>query len=90
MNGDRDDGAPPRPGKGAEVREFRAAGRGKKCPICGAAVVVASRPFCSKRCADLDLGRWLRGAYRIPSEEPPDGGEETGREAGDDGGEDLP
>ncbi len=90
MNGDRDDGAPPRPGKGAEVREFRAAGRGKKCPICGAAVVVASRPFCSKRCADLDLGRWLRGAYRIPSEEPPDGGEETGREAGGDGGEDLP
>ena len=27
------------------------------------------RPFCSKRCADLDLGRWLKGAYAIPAEE---------------------
>lgn len=27
------------------------------------------RPFCSKRCADLDLGRWLNGAYAIPAEE---------------------
>ncbi|MCZ6447977.1 MAG: DNA gyrase inhibitor YacG [Alphaproteobacteria bacterium] len=88
MAGDRDDGAPPRPGKGAEVREFRAAGRGKKCPICGAAVAIATRPFCSKRCADLDLGRWLLGGYRIPAEELPDGAEETGEESGPGSGED--
>ena len=33
------------------------------CPVCGAKPVPAVRPFCSKRCADLDLGRWLKGAY---------------------------
>jgi endogenous inhibitor of DNA gyrase (YacG/DUF329 family) len=35
-------------------------------------------PFCSRRCADLDLGRWLEGSYRIPAVEPPDGYEEDG------------
>ncbi|MDH3241648.1 MAG: DNA gyrase inhibitor YacG [Alphaproteobacteria bacterium] len=43
--------------------------------MCGRAVHVTYRPFCSKRCADLDLGRWLREDYRIPAEEPPDGAE---------------
>ncbi|HSR54756.1 MAG TPA: DNA gyrase inhibitor YacG [Alphaproteobacteria bacterium] len=72
----RDDGKPPeRPS--AEVKEFRAAGRGKKCPVCGNPVNVTYRPFCSRRCADLDLGRWLREDYRIPAEQPPDGGEEA-------------
>lgn len=28
------------------------------------------KPFCSKRCADLDLGQWLTGGYAIPTEEP--------------------
>lgn len=37
----------------------------RRCPICGAAALAAYRPFCSKRCADVDLGRWLGGAYRI-------------------------
>jgi endogenous inhibitor of DNA gyrase (YacG/DUF329 family) len=27
------------------------------------------RPFCSRRCADVDLGRWLKGAYAIPAAE---------------------
>ena len=36
------------------------------CPICGKAVVAAYRPFCSRRCADVDLGRWLTGGYAIP------------------------
>lgn len=36
------------------------------CPICGKATEPAYRPFCSKRCADVDLARWLRGAYVIP------------------------
>jgi len=36
------------------------------CPICGKPAVEASRPFCSHRCADVDLNRWLSGAYVIP------------------------
>lgn len=35
------------------------------CPECGDETVHRYRPFCSKRCADLDLSRWLRGAYAI-------------------------
>jgi endogenous inhibitor of DNA gyrase (YacG/DUF329 family) len=58
------------------VKEFKAAGRGKKCPMCTRPVHVTYRPFCSKRCADLDLGRWLREDYRIPAEEPPDSAED--------------
>ncbi len=37
-----------------------------KCPICGKPRVRDYRPFCSKRCADVDLGRWLKGNYAIP------------------------
>jgi len=43
-----------------------------KCPICGKATVESFRPFCSRRCADVDLGRWLGGTYRIPTDERPD------------------
>jgi len=41
----------------------------RKCPICGKPTVEATRPFCSKRCADIDLSRWLKGVYAIPVEE---------------------
>jgi hypothetical protein len=46
-----------------------------KCPICGKPTVAASRPFCSKRCADVDLNRWLSGVYSVPvmEEEDEDG-----------------
>lgn len=37
-----------------------------KCPICGKPQVPDHRPFCSKRCADIDLGRWLKGQYAVP------------------------
>ena len=37
------------------------------CPICRRPAAEAYRPFCSKRCADVDLGRWLTGAYAIPA-----------------------
>lgn len=43
------------------------------CPICGKAPDEKYRPFCSKRCADIDLGRWLTGAYAIPGETPEEG-----------------
>lgn len=36
------------------------------CPICGKPRVPDFRPFCSKRCADIDLARWLRADYAIP------------------------
>lgn len=55
--------------KPATVKPFAAAGRGKPCPICGKPAQVETRPFCSKRCADLDLGRWLGEEYRIPAVE---------------------
>ncbi|SHG99180.1 DNA gyrase inhibitor YacG [Marivita hallyeonensis] len=42
------------------------------CPICGKETSQQLRPFCSKRCADLDLGRWLNGQYAVPSEDPED------------------
>lgn len=40
-----------------------------KCPICRKPTVAAYRPFCSRRCADIDLGRWLNESYRIPADE---------------------
>ncbi|MEM9736701.1 MAG: DNA gyrase inhibitor YacG [Pseudomonadota bacterium] len=49
----------------AETRESK---QSKRCPICGAPQVAAYRPFCSRRCADLDLGRWMTGQYVVPGE----------------------
>ncbi|MGH6811939.1 MAG: DNA gyrase inhibitor YacG [Methylocella sp.] len=53
------------------------------CPICGKPAVFTARPFCSKRCADFDLGRWLSGVYVIPASresdaESDDAGERRG------------
>ena len=50
---------------------------GRLCPICNRPVPEAEdarrfRPFCSKRCADVDLGRWLKGGYAIPATETED------------------
>lgn len=41
------------------------------CPICGQPSAGAHAPFCSKRCAEIDLGRWLKGNYAIPTNEAP-------------------
>ena len=41
----------------------------KKCPICGKPAIAASKPFCSDRCKDVDLNRWLSGSYAIPARE---------------------
>jgi uncharacterized protein len=38
------------------------------CPICGRPGEAATRPFCSLRCAEVDLGRWFTGAYAVPAE----------------------
>ena len=37
-----------------------------RCAICGKPEAEGFKPFCSKRCADIDLGRWLKGGYAIP------------------------
>jgi hypothetical protein len=41
----------------------------RPCPMCGKQASPKHRPFCSKRCADLDLGQWLGEGYRIPGAE---------------------
>lgn len=48
----------------------------KGCPICGQPMDERFRPFCSKRCADVDLGRWLGERYVVPGDAPLDPGEE--------------
>ena len=54
------------------ARRRRSARRGHQgCPICGTGVVHRFRPFCSRRCQSLDLGRWLDGSYAIPTSETP-------------------
>jgi len=52
-----------------------------KCPICGKPTQVEYRPFCSKRCADVDLNRWLSGSYAIPAAEDDEDRDEGDREA---------
>jgi uncharacterized protein len=54
----------------------------KKCPICGKPTDENIKPFCSKRCADVDLHRWLSGSYAIPATEDE---EEDGRREEDGG-----
>ena len=53
-----------------------------ECPVCGNVRTKKHRPFCSGRCADVDLGRWFTGAYAMPTEDLPDefdAGMEDGR-----------
>jgi endogenous inhibitor of DNA gyrase (YacG/DUF329 family) len=42
------------------------------CPICSRPTDKAYRPFCSRRCTDADLARWMNGAYAVPSNDPED------------------
>ncbi len=67
------------------ANENRPKNGGGKCPICGKQTHQDFRPFCSKRCADVDLQRWFSGRYAIPvveddqgpEDEPGDGGRES-------------
>jgi hypothetical protein len=56
-----DDAPSPKPAQPAKSRP---------CPICGKPRSERYDPFCSKRCADVDLHRWLKGGYVIPGSEP--------------------
>ncbi len=52
--------------KSADVIPLKA----RKCPMCGKPAETKFRPFCSRRCANLDLGNWLGEVYRAPTDEP--------------------
>lgn len=71
----------PATGESSNVAPFAATGRGKPCPICGRPSTVEMRPFCSKRCADIDLGRWLGEIYRVPSADSPSSDEPSREES---------
>ncbi|MGY3449790.1 DNA gyrase inhibitor YacG [Bradyrhizobium sp. USDA 4353] len=53
----------PQPNTAAAAKPIR------RCPICNRPAAEASRPFCSPRCRDVDLNRWLSGSYVIPATE---------------------
>jgi len=57
---------PSEPPKDADPDQDPSKGPGKPCPICGKPATEASRPFCSERCRDVDLNRWLSNSYAIP------------------------
>ena len=61
------------------------ASRPRRCPICGKPAVAEFRTFCSRRCADVDLNRWLKGIYAVPVTENDD---EDGDKAEDQPGPD--
>jgi uncharacterized protein len=46
--------------------------KAKPCPICGKPAIEASRPFCSERCRDVDLNRWLSNSYVVPGRKEDD------------------
>ncbi|WP_284179616.1 DNA gyrase inhibitor YacG [Rhabdaerophilum sp. SD176] len=47
--------------------------RAPRCPICERLTIQQFRPFCSKRCADVDLSRWLNGIYAVPERDEDEG-----------------
>jgi endogenous inhibitor of DNA gyrase (YacG/DUF329 family) len=57
---------PEHAGPGKAGAKGGAKGGEKPCPICGKPATEASRPFCSERCRDVDLNRWLSNSYAIP------------------------
>ena len=56
---------------------------GRACAICGKPAVQRFKPFCSARCADIDLGRWLGEAYRIPAADDGSSGDGGGEDDGE-------
>ena len=60
----------------------------RKCPMCGKKAAQAAYPFCSVRCADIDLDSWLGGRYRVAGsadddDAPPAHGLPAGNKSGD-------
>jgi len=68
----------------AEARVVGERAASRPCAICGRPAQDEYRPFCSKRCADVDLNRWLSGVYAVPaaSEDEPDLEHDPEKDAG--------
>ncbi|HYB08136.1 MAG TPA: DNA gyrase inhibitor YacG [Alphaproteobacteria bacterium] len=65
----------------AEIAKFESRRKkAAKCPICGRPPEGKYKPFCSRRCADVDLSRWLGEVYRVPTDERPEDGVMVDRE----------
>ena len=58
------------PGQSGAKKDLK--GGAKPCPICGKPAIEASKPFCSERCRDVDLNRWLSNSYAIPGRKDED------------------
>ncbi len=65
-----------KPDKGPAKEQAKGRKKGKRCPICGRPGAEPVLPFCSPRCRDVDLNRWLSGSYVIPARDDEDDGEE--------------
>jgi len=52
----------------------------KPCPICGKPASARHKPFCSQRCATIDLARWITGTYRVPTDETPEDAPQHGED----------
>ena len=63
---------PAKPPKDAGSAKGTPKGSAKPCPICGKPATPASRPFCSERCRDVDLNRWLSNSYVVPGRKEDD------------------
>ena len=57
----------------SDTRPTAIPARTRACPICGKPAHPRHQPFCSVRCTNIDLGRWLKGNYRVETDETPDG-----------------
>ncbi len=53
----------------AAAKPKEGAAKVRRCPICGRPASEQARPFCSPRCRDVDLHRWLSGHYVVPGSE---------------------
>jgi uncharacterized protein len=69
------------PIKKAQMTKAAGNGPGGRCPICKDDTNEAFRPFCSSRCADIDLGKWLTGSYAIPVSDDNGDSEDDGSDA---------
>jgi uncharacterized protein len=66
------DDAPPKPYNRPMSSGMRPVNPAKPCAVCGKPQDERFPPFCSRRCADVDLHRWLSGAYVLPAGEDDD------------------
>ena len=62
----------------------KVADKKNKCPNCSKASVKEFRPFCSVRCCEVDLARWLGGKYSVPVDETESADKSNSKNSSDD------